>query len=107
MCHIAQDRMPYITQNVNEAYYCVPTIEEGQWDDLSNWMGLVESSVGQEGPLMADPCSEEKMMSNDDKINDTGMSYRLELQEKANFDGSRLERYCTDVLLACLTKVRH
>ena len=64
VCHIAQDKMPYITQGIEEAYYCVPTIEDGQWDDLNNWMGLVESIVGQEGPLMADPCSEEQMTSN-------------------------------------------
>jgi hypothetical protein len=64
MCHIAQDEMPYVTQGVEEAYYYAPTIEDGQWDDLNNWMGLVDSIVGQEGPLMADPCSEKQMMSN-------------------------------------------
>jgi hypothetical protein len=37
-------------------------------------MGLVESSMGQEGPLMADPCSEEQMTSNSDKNDDIGMS---------------------------------
>ncbi len=83
MCYIAQDEMPYVMQDVEEAYYCVPTIEDGQWDDLSKLMGLVKSSVGQEGPLMADPCSEEQMMSNNEKIGDKGMSGWLELQEKA------------------------
>jgi hypothetical protein len=29
VCHIAQDEMPYITQGIEEAYYCVPTIEDG------------------------------------------------------------------------------
>ncbi len=29
MCHIAHDKMPYVTQGVEEAYYCVPTIEDG------------------------------------------------------------------------------
>jgi hypothetical protein len=68
MCHIAQDKMPYVTQGIEEAYYCVSTIEERQWDDLNNWMGLVNSIVNQEGPFMADPCSEEQMPSNNEKI---------------------------------------
>ncbi len=59
VCHIAQDKMPYVMQGVEEAYYCVSTIEDGRWDDLNNWMGLVDSIMGQEDPLMADPCSEE------------------------------------------------
>jgi hypothetical protein len=42
-------------------------------------MGLVESIVGQEGPLMAYPCSEEQMTL----INDVGMNDWLELQEQA------------------------
>ncbi len=63
MCHIAQDKMPYVMQGVEEAYYCVPTIEDGGWDDLNNLMGLFGSILNQEGPLMADPCSEEQMMS--------------------------------------------
>ncbi len=36
MCHIAQDKMPYVMQGIEEAYYCVPTIEDGQWEDLNN-----------------------------------------------------------------------
>jgi hypothetical protein len=74
MCHIAQDEMPYITQGIEEAYYCVPTIEDGRWDDLNNWMGLVDSIANQEGPLMADLCSEEQMTSNNEKIDDVGMN---------------------------------
>jgi hypothetical protein len=74
VCHIAQDKMPYITQVVEEVYYCVPTIEDGQWDDLNNQMGLVESIVGQEGSLMAGPCSEEQMMSNNEETNDVSMN---------------------------------
>jgi hypothetical protein len=83
MCHIAQDKIPYVTQGIEEAYYCVPITEDWRWDDLINRMGLVESIVGQEGPLMADPCSEEQMMSNHEKINDVGMNEWLELQEQA------------------------
>jgi hypothetical protein len=29
VCHIAQDKMPYITQGIEEAYYFVPTNEDG------------------------------------------------------------------------------
>jgi hypothetical protein len=45
-------------------------------------MGLVESIMGQEDPLMADPCTEEQMMSNNDKINDSGKNNWLELQDQ-------------------------
>jgi hypothetical protein len=44
--NIAQDKMPYVTQDVEAAYYCVPIIEDGQWDDLDSQMGLVESIMG-------------------------------------------------------------
>jgi hypothetical protein len=29
VCHIAQDEMLYITQGIEEAYYCVPIIDDG------------------------------------------------------------------------------
>jgi hypothetical protein len=56
VCNIAQDKVPYITQDVDAACYCVSVIEDGQWEDLDSRMGLIESLMGQEGPLMADPC---------------------------------------------------
>ncbi len=102
MCHNAQDETPYVTQDVEEAYYCVPTIEDGQWDDLSNRMGLVESSVGQEGPLMADPCLEEQMMSNNEKINDVGMSDWLEFQEKAKLHNNQMKELVTSHVQATM-----
>jgi hypothetical protein len=42
-------------------------------------MGLVESIMGQEGPLMADPCAEEQMMSNNKKIivRTTGLYFKI------------------------------
>ncbi len=46
--------------------------------------GLVNSIMGQEGPLMADPCLEEQMTSNNEKINDVCMNNWLELQDKQN-----------------------
>ncbi len=72
VCNIVQDEMPYVMQDVEAAYYCVSIIEDGQWDDLDIGMGLVESIMGQEGPLMADPCTEEQMPSNSKKMNDVG-----------------------------------
>jgi hypothetical protein len=83
MYNIVQDKMPYITQDVEAAYYCVPIIEDGQWDDLDSQMGFVENIMGKEGPLMADPCAKEQMMLNDEKINDVGMNDWLELQDQA------------------------
>jgi hypothetical protein len=87
--------MPSITQDIKEAYYCVPTIEDGQWDDLSNPMGLVKSSVGQEGQLLADPCSEEQMVSNDEKIDDGDMRDWLELQEKVKLHNNQTKELVT------------
>jgi hypothetical protein len=83
LCNIAKDEMPYITQDVEAAYHCVPIIEDGQRDDLDSWMGLVESIMGQEDPLMADPCSEEQMILNNEKINDVSKNNWLELQDQA------------------------
>jgi hypothetical protein len=95
VCHIAQDKMPYVTQGIEEAYYCIPTIEDGQWDDLNNRMGLVDSIVNQEGPLMADPCSEEQMTSNNEKIDDVGMNDWLELQEKVKMHDKQMKELVT------------
>jgi hypothetical protein len=52
-------------------------------------MGLGKSIMGQEGPLMADPCSDEQMMSNNKKINDLGKNDWLELQDQANLHDNR------------------
>ncbi len=95
MCHISQDKMPYVTQDVEEASYCVPNIEDGRWDDLSNWMGLIKNSMGQEGPLMADQCSEEQVTSNNEKIKYVGMSDWLELQEKAKLHDNQMKELLT------------
>ncbi len=81
---IAQDEMPYITQELDAAYFCVPIIEDRQWDDLDSRMGLVEGIMGQEGPLMADSCAEEQMMLSNEKINDVGKNDWLKLQDQAN-----------------------
>jgi hypothetical protein len=47
-------------------------MEDEQWDDHDSWMGPVKSIMGQEGQLMADPCSDEQMTSNCKKTNDMG-----------------------------------
>ncbi len=91
VCNIAQDEMPYITQDVEAAYYCVAIIEDRQRDDLDSWMGLVKSIVGQEGPIMADPCSEEHMTSNNKKINDVGKNNWLELQDQAKLHDNQMK----------------
>jgi hypothetical protein len=58
-------------------------------------MGQVDSIVNQEGPLMADPCSDEQMTSNNEKIDDVGMNNWLELQEKAKLhDSQRPTKVC-------------
>ncbi len=54
-------------------------------------MGLIESIVGQEGPLMADPCLEEQMTLNNKKINDVGKNNRLELQDQAKLHDNRMK----------------
>jgi hypothetical protein len=58
-------------------------------------MGLVISIMGQEGPLIADPCSEEQMTSNNEKIYDVGMSNWLELQEKAKLHDNQIKELIT------------
>jgi hypothetical protein len=58
-------------------------------------MGLVDGIVGQEGPLMADPCSEEQMTSNNEKIDDVGMNNWLELQEKAKLHDNQMKELVT------------
>jgi hypothetical protein len=59
-------------------------------------MGLVKSIVGQDGPLMADPCSEEQMMSNNEKIiNNVGMNDWLELQAQAKLHDNQMKELVT------------
>jgi hypothetical protein len=89
VCNIAQDKMPYVMQDIEATYYCVPIIKDGQWDDLDSWMGLVESIMGQEGPLMADPCAKEQMTSNNVKFNDVGKNDCLKLQDQAKLHDNR------------------
>jgi hypothetical protein len=54
-------------------------------------MGLVESIMGQEGPLMADPCAEEQMTSNNKKSNDVGKNDWLELQDQAKLHDNQMK----------------
>jgi hypothetical protein len=91
VCNIAQDKMPYIVQDVGAAYYCVSIIEDGQSDDLDSQMGLVKSIMGHEGPLLADPCSEEQMTSNNKKVNDVGKNNQFELQDQAKLHNNQMK----------------
>jgi hypothetical protein len=91
VCNIAQDKMPYVTVDIGAAYYCVPIMEDKQLDDLDSRMGQVKSIVGQEGPLMADPRSEEQMTSNNKKINDIGKNDWLELQDQEKLHDNQMK----------------
>jgi hypothetical protein len=90
VCHITQDKMPYIMSGIDESYYCIPIIEDRQWNDLNNRMGMVESIVGQEGPHMVDPCSEEQMMSSNKKSNDVDLNNWLELKKQAKLHDNQV-----------------
>jgi hypothetical protein len=57
----------------------------------TEWPFPVKSIVEQEGPLMADPCSEEQMTSNNEKINDVVMNDWLELQEQAKLHDNQMK----------------
>jgi hypothetical protein len=58
-----------------------PIAEDGQWNDLASRMGMVESHMGQEDPLIADPYKELRDMSHK-KTDNADLSDWLELQEK-------------------------
>jgi hypothetical protein len=79
----------YITENIWNSYYCVPIAEDGQWDDLTSWMGM-ESHMGQKDPLMADPYKELRDMSNK-KTDNADRSDWLELQEQAQTHGRQIK----------------
>jgi hypothetical protein len=59
VCNIAVDDATYIMQDVETAYYCIPIIKDGQWEDLKHRMDLIKSLPNQEGPLKVDPCKED------------------------------------------------
>ncbi len=71
-------------RSVENAHYCVPITEDGQWGDLAYWMGLVESLMVQENPLMADPYKGFYDTSSSKKTDDAGLNDWLELQEQSN-----------------------
>jgi hypothetical protein len=95
VCNIEQDKMSYITQDVEAVYYCVPIVEDGRWDYLDSWMGLVKSIMGHKGPLMANPCVKEQMTSNSEKINDVGKNNWLELQDQAKLHDNQIKELVT------------
>ncbi len=78
MCNLNVNDTYYVTEDVKNAYYCVPILEDGQRDDLASWMGLVESHMGQENPLKADPYKEICDVSNEN-TDDVDLSDWLEL----------------------------
>jgi hypothetical protein len=82
VCNNDVDDTYYVAENVENSYYCVSILEDGQLDDLASWMGMVESHMGQEDPLIADPYKELHDVSNE-KTDDADLSNWLELQEQA------------------------
>jgi hypothetical protein len=55
VCNINVDYTYYVTENIENTYYCVRITEDGQLDDLASRIGIVESLMIQEDPLMANP----------------------------------------------------
>ena len=47
--------------------------------------------MGQEDPLMADPCTEEQMRRNNWKINEVGKNNWLELQDQAKLHDNQMK----------------
>jgi hypothetical protein len=79
VCNIAVEDATYVMQDIETTDYCSPVMEDGQLDDLNSKMDLIESLTNQEGPLKADPCKEDHVMSNDKKTDDAGLDNWLEL----------------------------
>jgi hypothetical protein len=46
VCNIEVNDTYYVTENSENAYYCVPITEGRQQEDLASWMGLVKSLMG-------------------------------------------------------------
>jgi hypothetical protein len=44
VCKIYVKYTYFVTENVENAYYCVPIKEDGKWDDLSDWLELQEQA---------------------------------------------------------------
>jgi hypothetical protein len=82
VCNIDVDDTYYVTENVENIYYCTLIVEDGQLDDLASWMGMVESHMGQEDPCTADPYEEICDVSNK-KTDNAELSDWLEVQAQA------------------------
>jgi hypothetical protein len=58
VCNTDVDYTYSVTENIQNAYYCVPITDDGQLDDLASWMGTVENHMGHNDPLIVDPYKE-------------------------------------------------
>jgi hypothetical protein len=96
VCNIEVDDATYPLQDKAIAYYCVPIIEDRQWEDLNSRMGLIENLTNQESPLEADLCKEVHAMSNDKKSDDSCLNDLLELQEKVNKHNTQINELVTN-----------
>jgi hypothetical protein len=58
-------------------------------------MGSIKSLPNQIGPLKADPCKEDHVMSNDKKTDDAGLDNWLELQKQASKQDRQMKELVT------------
>ncbi len=94
MCNIDVNDTYYITEKVENAYYCIPTAEDRQWDDLASRMGIVESHMGHKDPPIADPYKELFDVSNK-KTDKADLSEWLELQAQAKTHNRWMKKLAT------------
>jgi hypothetical protein len=74
VCKIEVNDTNHVTENVEDTYYHVPITDDGQWEDLESWMGP-------EDLIMADPYKEFYDASRDKKTDDAGLNDWLELHK--------------------------
>jgi hypothetical protein len=98
VCNIAVGDATYVTLDIEIVYYYLPIIEDRQWEDLNNRMGLIESLTNQEGPLKADPYKEVFATSNNKKTDDAGLNDFLKLQEKVSKHDRQINELMTSHL---------
>ncbi len=102
MCIIDIDDTYYVKENVENAYYCVPIIEDRHWDDLASWMGLVEIPMGPEDPLTADPYPYKEFCDVlNEKTDDADLNDWLELQEQAKVHNRQTKELVASHMEVC------
>jgi hypothetical protein len=77
LCNINFNDTYYITENIEDAYYCVPTIDNGQWNDLDSQIDLAELLIAEPYKGLYDVLYSKKIEGNPD----TGLNGWLKLQK--------------------------